>query len=350
MSDITVSFEKVCEQQKEEISSIIANGENAITDFFCALGRKFYEVRIACHWKHDRLWESVEDCKKAGGYPLQKTWTNWLKIQGWKIAPFGDSAKSMLIDQHTVAFLESFPIAVDAIKSSGLPLPLPTSIYQLQPYKFNLEEKEVDKAIVKVFADDQSSFVKQWQTSFEAHKSKLYSASEGAYKPPTQRQSRQTLKETGFVQTRQSPSTVSAKDQTIDVTPRKAQPAPAKPQKDLKQIEIERVQEELRRKEAERLKIEQKEIEKVKDYYRLMRSLYQDSEQLKTFLEGVIVNEGSNGLHKMRSRDVGLYSMNDDVQKLLEVINLLKEVHTMMTQEYEIQEPSTIHVEGEDEQ
>lgn len=308
MSDLTRSRQALVQQQREDISAIIQKGEASITDFLCELGKKFYETRIACDWKYDEsVWSSVT---------VSRTWVNWLKVNNWQIHPPGAS-KPMELRADVVNGLESFPFAVSAIRSSGLPLPVPTSIGQIEPYKFSVEQQDIDGELTKVYSDDQSSFVQQWHEAVRSQ-----DASRDPSKPPSVKHSRKVLREIGTIEQRQA--------RVINVTP------PSRPQKTLEQIQTEQGKAIVDARAKEKEEDERRQQERVRGYFRKMRDLDDAVNGLMTFLEGVIANEGSQGLQALRERDdVGAYCMDDDVYKLQEQVGKLQKCYRLMTEHHQ---------------
>ena len=121
-----------------------------------------------------------------------------------------------------------------------------------------------------------------------------------------------------------------AKQSAAAAPPRpKAKPKPA-PKKSQAELEAERRAYQIQ--------------DDVRSYRLKMNNLQQSAESLEAFIKNTLAREGSESyLRELRRQEMGIYSVDNDVEKLRDAVVVCQSIYKLITESYERPEPISRH-------
>jgi len=293
----------------------------------------------------DSVWASGD---KARG------WSDWLKRRDFRLEG-GDKAIALETANTIIMWsvlYAGFTAENERRAERGLmPLPLPTSVSQLRPYQSMMRRVDdwtppqfnqpgapaVPFEMEPPFAEAQPEVIAAWQESWEAIPPDRRER-KGEPRPPTETESKDYLRrkqglqqlkereEREIQEAKRDALTVGQKPadperQAKAAAPPKATKKPAPPKKSAEELEAERRQ----------FQIQQD----VRDYRLKLNNLQQSADSLEAFIKNTLVREGSESyLQDLRSQEMGVYSVNNDVQKLRDAVLVCQSIYKLITEPY----------------
>jgi hypothetical protein len=236
-----------------------------------------------------------------------------------------------------------------------LPLPLPSSVSQLRPYQSMM--RRVDDWVepdVNVpgaqpnafemdapYAADQSEVIAAWQEAWESiPPEKRYRQGEPC--PPTQAQSSDYLRrKQGLLQLKAREEREKQEALTIGQLPAKPDPQPLP--SDTPQNGKPNPNPKPRQKTREEIEAENRQFQleqDVQEYRHKLNNLQQDAESLEAFIRNTLAREGTEAyLQKMRALNRGIFSVNDDIDKLRNAVMVCQSIYKLITEPYVAPQP-----------
>ncbi len=292
-----------------------------------------------------------------------RSWDEWLKRRDFRLEG-GEKA----ISEDTATTLMMWSVlyanfAAENKKRAGrglLPLPLPTSVTQLRPYRTMMQRVDdwVAPDLVQggnstsiemqpPFSEHQPQVIAAWQEVFESIPPDKRTRKGGELRPPTRPESEDYFrKKEGLRQLkeREEREIEEAKQDALTVgsTPANAErqaaaaapPSPAK-----KKAPPKKTQAEL---EAEQRAFQVQQD--VRDYRLKLNNLQQSAESLEAFIKNTLAREGSESyLRELRQQEMGVYSVSDDVAKLRDAVVVCQSIYGLITEPYSRPEPISRH-------
>ena len=291
-----------------------------------------------------------------------RSWDEWLKrrdfrLEGGEKAISEDTATTLMV--WSVLYAN---FAAENKKRAGrglLPLPLPTSVSQLRPYRTMMQRVDdwVAPDLVQggnstsiemqpPFSEHQPQVIAAWQEVFESIPPDKRTR-KGELRPPTRPESEDYFrKKEGLRQLkeREEREIEEAKQDALTVgsTPANAErqaAAAAPPSPTKKKAPPKKTQAEL---EAERRAFQVQQD--VRDYRLKLNNLQQSAESLEGFIKNTLAREGSESyLRELRQQEMGVYSVSDDVAKLRDAVVVCQSIYELITEPYSRPEPISRH-------
>jgi len=339
----------------------------------CSIGIQNIELLCDLDWRGRlMLGSELSRMKWSGDFTRDKeawdsddsarSWDEWLKrrdfrLEGGEKAISGDTATTLMM--WSVLYAN---FAAENKKRAGrglLPLPLPTSVTQLRPYRTMMQRVDdwVAPDLVQggnstsiemqpPFSEHQPQVIAAWQEVFESIPPDKRTR-KGELRPPTRPESEDYLrKKQGLRQLkeREQREIEEAKQDALTVgsTPASAErqaAAAAPPSPTKKKAPPKKTQAEL---EAERRAFQVRQD--VRDYRLKLNNLQLSAESLEAFIKNTLAREGSESyLQELRQQEMGVYSVSDDVAKLRDAVVVCQSIYGLITEPYSKPEPISRH-------
>jgi len=331
----------------------------------CAIGVRNIELLLDLEWRSNLLLGSeLSRMKWSGDFTRDVMWTTQDKARGWeewlKRRDFRSGTKDVPMSLHYANGLIMWSVLYACFADENqrradcgrLPLPLPTSISQLEPYASLMRRSDdwqppalnqpgapsAGFEMDPPFAADQADVIAAWQAAWETIPPDKR-IRKGEPVPPTKPVSRQYFAEREglkqlraredreLVEARQPALTIGAKPASAERQQAAASPPPR----------VERKPAPPRKSEAE-IKAERRAYQvqqDARDYRLKLMNLQQSADSLRAFLKNVLAREGSETyLTELRNVPAGIYSVDKDVQLLRDAVVTLQEAFKLATEPY----------------
>ena len=320
------------------------------------LGAELSRMKWSGDFTRDDVWRPDESAR---------SWDEWVKRRDFRLE---GGEKAISEDTATTLMMWSVLYANFAAENEKradrglLPLPLPTSVSQLRPYRTMMQRvddwtpPQLDRShpnehngafeMQPPFADHQPQVIAAWQEVFESIPPDKRTR-KGELRPPTKTESEDYFrKKEGLrkLKEREEREIEKAKQDALTVgsTPANAQrqaaaAAPSQPAK--KKAPPKKTQAEL---EAEQRAFQVQQD--VRDYRLKLNNLQQSAESLEAFIKNTLAREGSEFyLRELRQQEMGVYSVSDDVAKLRDAVVVCQSIYGLITEPYSRPEPISRH-------
>jgi hypothetical protein len=320
------------------------------------LGAELSRMKWSGDFTRDDVWRPDESAR---------SWDEWVKRRDFRLE---GGEKAISEDTATTLMMWSVLYANFAAENEKradrglLPLPLPTSVSQLRPYRTMMQRvddwtpPQLDRShpsehdgafeMQPPFADHQPQVIAAWQEVFESIPPDKRTR-KGELRPPTKTESEDYFrKKEGLrkLKEREEREIEKAKQDALTVgsTPANAQrqaaaAAPSQPAK--KKAPPKKTQAEL---EAEQRAFQVQQD--VRDYRLKLNNLQQSAESLEAFIKNTLAREGSESyLRELRQQEMGVYSVSDDVAKLRDAVVVCQSIYGLITEPYSRPEPISRH-------
>ena len=323
------------------------------------LGAELSRLKYNGDFTRDDVWRPDETAR---------SWEEWLKRRDFRLEG-GEAAITQVTANSLIMWSVLYANFVAENESRAerglLPLPLPTSISQLTPYaslmqrvddwqKPELSRKGGGVEMQPPFTEHQPQVIAAWQEVYESippekrfRKVGRENGREGGLvpRPPTKTESAdyfrkkeglKALKAREENEIQEAALNVGAKpadpvkQSAAAAPPRpKAKPKPA-PKKSQAELEAERRAYQIQ--------------DDVRSYRLKMNNLQQSAESLEAFIKNTLAREGSESyLRELRRQEMGIYSVDNDVEKLRDAVVVCQSIYKLITESYERPEPISRH-------
>lgn len=316
------------------------------------LGAELSRMKWSGDFTRDDVWRPDE---KARGWP------EWLKrrdfrLEGGEKAMHQETANTLIM--WSVLYTSFVAVNEQRAERGLLPLPLPTSVSQLRPYQSMMrrvddwQPPELAQSgngtsfdLQPPFAESQPEVIAAWQEAWEAIPPDKRER-KGQPRPPTETESSDYLrKKEGLKQlkAREERDIAEAKQEALTIGEKPADPAKqaaaaAPPRTKAKPAPKKSAQE----LEAERRAFQLQDD--VRSYRLKLNNLQQSAESLEAFIKNTLAREGSESyLQELRKKDMGVYSVDDDVVKLRDAVLVCQSIYKLITEPYSGPEPISRH-------
>lgn len=319
------------------------------------LGAELSGMKWQGDFTRDDVWRPDE---KARG------WDEWLKrrdfrLEGGEKAMSAETANTLIM--WSVLYANFVAINEQRAERGLLPLPLPTSVSQLRPYQSMMRRvddwtpPELDQSgngtsfeMQPPFAEHQPEVIAAWEEAFQSIPPDKRMR-KGELRPPTKTESEDYLRkkeglkqlkareEREIEEAKQAALTVGEKPadpakQAAAATPpprAKTKPKPA-PKKSAEELEAERRAFQIQ--------------DDVRSYRLKLNNLQESAEALEAFIKNTLAREGSESyLRGLRQKEMGIYSVTDDVAKLRDAVVVCQSIYKLITEPYTPPEPISRH-------
>jgi len=319
------------------------------------LGAELSRMKWSGDFTRDTVWTADD---KARG------WEQWLKRRDFRLEggdkPIGNETANTII-MWSVLYSGFVAENESRAERGMLPLPLPTSVSQLRPYQSMMRRVDdwerpdlnqpgaptVPFEMEPPFADDQSEVIAAWQEAYESIPPDKRER-KGQPRPPTKDESANYLRrKQGLHQLkeREEREIQEAKAEALTIGQKPADPerqaraAAPPPKASKKSAPLKKSAEEL---EAERRKFQIQDD--VRSYRLKLNNLQQSAESLEAFIKNTLAREGSESyLRELRLQEMGVYSVDDDVQKLRDAVVVCQSIYKLITEPYSPPAPISRH-------
>jgi hypothetical protein len=317
------------------------------------LGAELSRMKWSGDFTRDDVWRPDEKAR---------SWEEWLKRRDFRLnggeKPLSEDTGNTLV-MWSVLYANFAAENEKRAERGLLPLPLPTSVSQLRPYRSLMQRVDdwtppqleqagnsTSMAMQPPFAENQPQVIAAWQEAFESIPPEKRTR-KGELRPPTETESTDYFrKKEGLRQLkeREEREIEEAKQHALTVgsTPANAErqaaaaapPSPAK-----KKAPPKKTQAEL---EAEQRAFQVQQD--VRDYRLKLNNLQQSAESLEGFIKNTLAREGSESyLKELRQQEMGVYSVSDDVAKLRDAVVVCQSIYGLITEPYSRPEPISRH-------
>ena len=317
------------------------------------LGAELSRMKWSGDFTRDDVWRPDEKAR---------SWEEWLKRRDFRLnggeKPLSEDTGNTLV-MWSVLY-SNFAAENEKRAERGLlPLPLPTSVSQLRPYRSLMQRVDdwtppqleqagnsTSMTMQPPFADHQPQVIAAWQEVFESIPPDKRTR-KGELRPPTETESTDYFrKKEGLRQLkeREQREIEEAKQDALTVgsTPANAErqaAAAAPPSPTKKKAPPKKTQAEL---EAERRAFQVQQD--VRDYRLKLNNLQQSAESLEGFIKNTLAREGSESyLRELRQQEMGVYSVSDDVAKLRDAVVVCQSIYELITEPYSRPKPISRH-------
>ena len=317
------------------------------------LGAELSRMKWSGDFTRDDVWRPDE---------AARSWDEWIKRRDFRLE---GGEKAISEDTATTLMMWSVLYANFAAENEKradrglLPLPLPTSVSQLRPYRTMMQRVDdwVAPDLVQggnstsiemqpPFSEHQPQVIAAWQEVFESIPPDKRTR-KGELRPPSRPESEEYFrKKEGLRQLkeREEREIEEAKQEALTVGSQPASAerqaaAAAPPPPTKKKAPPKKTQAEL---EAEQraFRVQQD----VRDYRLKLNNLQQSAESLEAFIKTTLAREGSESyLRELRQQEMGVYSVSDDVAKLRDAVVVCQSVYGLITEPYSRPEPISRH-------
>ena len=340
----------------------------------CSIGVSNIELLCDLDWRARLLLGAeLSRMKWSGDFTRDTVWTTDDKARGWqewiKRRDFRLEGGDKPIHEETANTIIMWSVLYAGFVAENesraerglLPLPLPTSVSQLRPYQSMMRRVDdwerpdlnqpgaptVPFEMEPPFADDQSEVIAAWQEAYESIPPDKRER-KGQPRPPTKDESTTYLRRKQGLQQlkeREKREIQEAKAEALTIGQKPADPerqarAAAPPPKATKKpASPKKSAEEL---EAERRKFQIQDD--VRSYRLKLNNLQQSAESLEAFVKNILAREGSESyLRELRQQEMGIYSVDDDVQKLRDAVVVCQSIYKLITESYSPPAPISRH-------
>lgn len=318
------------------------------------LGAELSRMKWSGDFTRDSVW--AKDDQARG-------WKEWLKRRDFRLEggdrPIHDETANTII-MWSVLYAGFVAENESRAERGLLPLPLPTSVSQLRPYQSMMRRvddwtpPQLDQAgnatsfdMEPPFAEAQPEVIAAWQEAYESI-SPDKRIRKGEPRPPTQAESQNYLrKREGLkkLKEREEQEIEDAKTDALNVNQKPSDPEDQKragtqpPKTPKKTARPKKTAEEL---EAERRQFQIQQD--VRDYRLKLNNLQQSAESLEAFIKNTLARESSESyLRELRQQEMGIYSVDDDVQKLRDAVVVCQSIYKLITEPYSPPAPISRH-------
>ena len=320
------------------------------------LGAELSRMKWSGDFTRDDVWRPDEKAR---------SWDEWLKRRDFRLnggeKPLSEDTGNTLV-MWSVLYANFVSENEKRAERGLLPLPLPTSVSQLRPYRSMMQRvddwtpPQLDRShpsdhagafeMLPPFADHQPQVIAAWQEVFESIPPDKRTR-KGELRPPSEAESTDYFrKKEGLRQLkeREEREIEEAKQDALTVgsTPANAErqaAAAAPPSAAKKKAPPKKTQAEL---EAEQRAFQVQQD--VRDYRLKLNNLQQSAESLEAFIKNTLAREGSESyLRELRQQDMGVYSVSDDVAKLRDAVVVCQSIYALITEPYSRPEPISRH-------
>ena len=319
------------------------------------LGAELSSMKWSGDFTRDEVWRPDEQAR---------SWDEWLKrrdfrLEGGEKAMGKDSADTLIM--WSVLYASFVAVNEQRAERGMLPLPLPTSVSQLRPYRALMRRVDdwrppalnqpgasvASFELQPPFAESQPEVLAAWQEAYESIPPEKRQR-KGQPRPPTETESTDYLrKKEGLKQlkAREDREIEEAKQDALTVgekpaNPAKQQAAAAPPRGKAKARPASK-------KSAEELEAERRQYqiqEDVRSYRLKLNNLQQSAESLEAFIKNTLAREGSESyLRELRQQEMGIYSVDDDVAKLRDAVVVCQSIYKLITEPYSPPAPISRH-------
>lgn len=321
------------------------------------LGAELSRMKWSGDFTRDDVWRPDEQARG---------WDEWLKrrdfrLEGGEKAMGKDSADTLIMWSVLYANF----VAVNEQRAEGglLPLPLPTSVSQLRPYRAmmrrvddwqppELHQPGAPTAAFELqppFAESQPDVIAAWQEAYESIPPDKRQR-KGQPRPPTETESTDYLrKKEGLKQlkAREDREIKEAKQAALTVGEKPADPVKQAAAAAPPQATAKAKPKPAPKKSAEELEAERRTFqiqEDVRSYRLKLNNLQQSADSLEAFIKNTLAREGSECyLRELRQQEMGIYSVDDDVAKLRDAVLVCQSVYKLITEPYTPPAPISRH-------
>ena len=307
-----------------------------------------------------RIGQELIQLKKTMQFTYSSQWPEGQKARGWdkylkmRFESQRDPEKSIGKETATgwmqwAVLHEAFQVENEARAARNqLPLPLPSSISQLRPYRSvmrrvddyqyppgNQAGNQTSFEMDPPYAADQSEVIAAWEAAWETIPPDKR-IRKGEPVPPTESMSKQYFREReGLKQlkAREERELEDAKKDAVSVGQKAAEPTAPTPSSGTKPKPKPKPKKSEAELEAERRAYQIQQD--ARDYRLKLMNLQQSAESLQAFLKNTLAREGSEAyLTQMRGLDLGIYSVGKDIELLRSAVTTLQGVFRLATEPY----------------
>lgn len=312
------------------------------------LGAELSRMKYSGDFTRDKIWKTDDTAR---------SWEEWLKrndfrLEGGEAAISEPTAKSLIM--WSVLYANFVAENGSRAERDLLPLPLPTSLAQLRPYSGMMQrvddwqKPELNQAgfsnMQPPFAEHQPHVIAAWQEAFESIPPDKRTR-KGELRPPTKTESEDYFRKKEGLKALKAREEKEIQEAALNVGAKPADPAKqsaaaapprakAKPKPTPKKSQAEL--------EAERRAYQIQDD--VRSYRLKMNNLQQSAESLEAFIKNTLAREGSESyLRELRRQEMGIYSVDNDVEKLRDAVVVCQSIYKLITESYERPEPISRH-------
>lgn len=313
------------------------------------LGAELSRLKYNGDFTRDDVWRPDETAR---------SWDEWLKrrdfrLEGGESAISEPTAKALIV--WSVLYANFVAENESRAERGLLPLPLPTSLAQLRPYaammqrvddwqKPELSRKSGGAEMQPPFAEHQPHVINAWQEAFESIPPDKRTR-KGELRPPTETESKDYFRKKEGLKALKAREEKDIQEAALNVGAKPADPAkqsaaaaPPSPKTKPKPAP-KKSQAEL---EAERRAYQIQDD--VRSYRLKMNNLQQSAESLEAFIKNTLARERSESyLRELRQQQMGIYSVNNDVEKLRDAVVVCQSIYKLITEQYQPPAPIAKH-------
>tara|TARA_R110002020_G_scaffold17958_3_gene63497 strand:+ start:1071 stop:2180 length:1110 start_codon:yes stop_codon:yes gene_type:complete len=312
------------------------------------LGAELSRLKYSGDFTRDDVWRPDETAR---------SWDEWLKrrdfrLEGGESAISEPTAKALIM--WSVLYANFVAENESRAERGLLPLPLPTSLSQLRPYTALMQrvddwqKPDLNQAsfsnMQPPFAEHQPQVIAAWQEAFESIPPEKRSR-KGVLRPPTETESKDYFRKKEGLKQLKAREEKEIQEAALNVGAKPADPAkqsaaaaPPSPKTKPKPAP-KKSQAEL---EAERRAYQIQDD--VRSYRLKMNNLQQSAESLEAFIKNTLAREGSESyLRELRQQQMGIYSVNNDVEKLRDAVVVCQSIYKLITEQYQPPAPIAKH-------
>ena len=313
------------------------------------LGAELSRLKYNGDFTRDDVWRPDETARG---------WDEWLKRRNFRLEG-GESAISKSTANSLIMWSVLYANFVAENESRAerglLPLPLPTSISQLEPYAAmmqrvddwqqpELSRKGGGAEMQPPFAEHQPQVIAAWQEAYESippdKRERKFEP-----RPPTKAESTDYFRKKEGLKALKAREEKEIQEAALNVGAKPADPAkqsaaaaPPRPKAKAKPAP-KKSHAEL---EAERRAFQIQDD--VRSYRLKMNNLQQSAESLEAFIKSTLAREGSEAyLRELRQQEMGIYSVDNDVAKLRDAVVVCQSIYKLITEQYQPPEPISRH-------
>lgn len=342
------------DMQPEQRCSIVIQNIELLCDLDwrgrLMLGAELSQMKWSGDFTRDDVWRPDEK---------SRTWIEWLKrrdfrLNGGEKALNEDTANALVMWSVLYA---NFAAENERRAGRGLlPLPLPTNVSQLRPYRSIMQR--VDDWTPPPLIQGGNSGSIEMQPPFAEHQPQVIAAwhevvesippnkrtRKGELRPPTEVESIDYFRKKEGLRQLKEREKVEIDNAKQDALTVGSQPGNAKRQAKAAQNKKKAA---AREKTEAEIKAEQRAFQvqqDVRDYRLKLNNLQQSAESLEAFIKNTLAREGSESyLQELRRQDMGVYSVSDDIAKLRDAVVVCQSIHGLITKPYSRPEPISRH-------
>ena len=329
----------------------------------CSIGIQNIELLLDLEWRSNLLLGvELSRMKYSGDFTRDTVWINEDKARSWtkwlEKRQFRHNSSDSFLNETAAAALIMWSVLYGCFaeenerraQRSQLPLPLPTSVSQLNPYATLMVRVSDWEPPTLEQSGNQSSF--EMEPPYAAAQPDVMAAWEAAWEtippeqrirkgelvPPTRSVSRQYLNEReGLKQLkdREDREINEAKQNAVTINERPSSPdrqqtAAAAPKANRAPVAPRKSEAELGAEKRKYL-VQQD----ARDYRLKLMNLQQSADSLRAFLKNTLAREGTESyLTELRNLGGGIYSVANDTELLRNAVITLQEVYKLSIEPY----------------